>query len=542
VRWLKWISLPVLGLLLSAVVQTAGSVEAPLSSPAAVPADQQLDTAVAQLNQYFQQRWQQAGLQPAAQADELTVFRRVSLALFGCVPALAEIKAFEQDQQPNRLDRWIVRMLQDDRFGRYFADRLARSLTGVEQGPLFIFRRDRLRDWLAEQLLADASWGRMTRDLIAAEGLWTDQPAANFITIARLENEELDEVKLAGRTARMFLGQRIDCAQCHDHPFDPQWKQRHFEGLAAWYCQATVSLAGVTDFDRDKNQQPVVYKVAEPGKDQQSGRTVDPAVPFNEDWLPATGSLRSRLATWVTHPDNRRFERAIANRIWGLMVGRPLLDPVDDLPHPEDSAPPDALDLLGAEFRRRGEKLSVLIRLIALSQPWQLSSESPEQDLQLLRQQQDHWAVFPLVRLRPEQVIGSLFQAGRVRMVDQNSHPLIRFQKMTSENDFIQEYGDAGEDELNAQSGSITQSLLKMNGRFTADSLKVDLLSGPAEVLQLSPDDATIIENSFLMCLTRRPSAEEQQYFLEQLKDNRNQAVEDLFWALFNSPEFSWNH
>lgn len=541
-QWLKWISLPVLGLLLSAVVQTAGSVEAPLSPPAAVPADQRLDTAVAQLNQYFQQQWQQAGLQPAAQADELTVFRRLSLALFGCVPALAEIKAFEQDQQPDRLDRWIVRMLQDDRFGRYFADRLARSLTGVEQGPLFIFRRDRLRDWLAEQLLQDASWGRMTRELIAAEGLWTDQPAANFITIARLENEELDEVKLAGRTARAFLGQRIDCAQCHDHPFDPQWKQRHFEGLAAWYCQATVSLAGVTDFDRDKNQQPVVYKVAEPGKDQQSGRAVDPAVPFNEDWLPTSGSLRSRLAAWVTHPDNRRFERAIANRIWGLMVGRPLLDPVDDLPHPEDEAAPDALDLLGAEFRRRGERLSVLIRLIALSQPWQLSSESLEQDVQLLRQQQDHWAVFPLVRLRPEQVIGSLFQAGRVRMVDQNSHPLIRFQKLTSENDFIQEYGDAGEDELNAQSGTITQSLLKMNGRFTADSLKVDLLSGPAEVLQLSPDDATIIENSFLMCLTRRPSDEEQQYFLEQLKDNRNQAVEDLFWALFNSPEFSWNH
>ena len=445
-QWLKWISLPVLGLLLSAVVQTAGSVEAPLSPPAAVPADQRLDTAVAQLNQYFQQQWQQAGLQPAAQADELTVFRRLSLALFGCVPALAEIKAFEQDQQPDRLDRWIVRMLQDDRFGRYFADRLARSLTGVEQGPLFIFRRDRLRDWLAEQLLQDASWGRMTRELIAAEGLWTDQPAANFITIARLENEELDEVKLAGRTARAFLGQRIDCAQCHDHPFDPQWKQRHFEGLAAWYCQATVSLAGVTDFDRDKNQQPVVYKVAEPGKDQQSGRAVDPAVPFNEDWLPTSGSLRSRLAAWVTHPDNRRFERAIANRIWGLMVGRPLLDPVDDLPHPEDGAAPDGLDLLGAEFRRRGERLSVLIRLIALSQPWQLSSESLEQDVQLLRQQQDHWAVFPLVRLRPEQVIGSLFQAGRVRMVDQNSHPLIRFQKLTSENDFIQEYGDAGED------------------------------------------------------------------------------------------------
>ena len=541
-RWVSWLSIPVLLLLLVAVVQTAGSVEAPLTAAPEIPAQQRLDAAVQRLNQRFQQRWQQAGLQPVAQADDLTVFRRVSLALFGCVPALAEIRAFEQDQQPDRLDRWIVRMLRDDRFGRYFADRLARSLTGVEQGPLFIFRRDRLRDWLAQQLLADAPWGQMTRDLIAAEGLWTDQPAANFLTIARMENEELDETKLAGRTVRAFLGQRIDCAQCHDHPFDPFWKQGHFEGFAAWYCQATVSLAGVTDFDRDKSQQPVVYRIMDGGAEDKTGRVVDPNVPFHAEWLPNQGSLRSRLAAWVTHPENRRFERAIANRIWGLMAGRPLDEPVDDLPHPAEQGEPDVLDLLGTEFRTRGERLSVLIRLIALSQPFQLSSENPEQDSALLQLQEEQWAVFPLVRLRPEQVIGSLFQAGRVRGVDQNSHPLIRFQKLTSENDFIQEYGDAGEDELNAQAGTISQSLLKMNGRFTSDSAKVDLLSGPAEVLRFSTDDTAVIENSFLMCLTRRPTADEQTYFLQQLKTNRTQSVEDLFWALFNSPEFSWNH
>ena len=541
-RWVSWLSIPVLLLLLVAVVQTAGSVEAPLTAAPEIPAQQRLDAAVQRLNQRFQQRWQQAGLQPVAQADDLTVFRRVSLALFGCVPALAEIRAFERDQQPDRLDRWIVRMLRDDRFGRYFADRLARSLTGVEQGPLFIFRRDRLRDWLAQQLLADAPWGQMTRDLIAAEGLWTDQPAANFLTIARMENEELDETKLAGRTVRAFLGQRIDCAQCHDHPFDPFWKQGHFEGFAAWYCQATVSLAGVTDFDRDKSQQPVVYRIMDGGAEDKTGRVVDPNVPFHAEWLPNQGSLRSRLAAWVTHPENRRFERAIANRIWGLMAGRPLDEPVDDLPHPAEQGEPDVLDLLGTEFRTRGERLSVLIRLIALSQPFQLSSENPEQDSALLQLQEEQWAVFPLVRLRPEQVIGSLFQAGRVRGVDQNSHPLIRFQKLTSENDFIQEYGDAGEDELNAQAGTISQSLLKMNGRFTSDSAKVDLLSGPAEVLRFSTDDTAVIENSFLMCLTRRPTADEQTYFLQQLKTNRTQSVEDLFWALFNSPEFSWNH
>ncbi|HAP07248.1 MAG TPA: hypothetical protein DCR20_05450, partial [Planctomycetaceae bacterium] len=278
------------------------------------------------------------------------------------------------------------------------------------------------------------------------------------------------------------------------------------------------------------------------GAEDKTGRVVDPNVPFHAEWLPNQGSLRSRLAAWVTHPENRRFERAIANRIWGLMAGRPLDEPVDDLPHPAEQGEPDVLDLLGTEFRTRGERLSVLIRLIALSQPFQLSSENPEQDSALLQLQEEQWAVFPLVRLRPEQVIGSLFQAGRVRGVDQNSHPLIRFQKLTSENDFIQEYGDAGEDELNAQAGTISQSLLKMNGRFTSDSAKVDLLSGPAEVLRFSTDDTAVIENSFLMCLTRRPTADEQTYFLQQLKTNRTQSVEDLFWALFNSPEFSWNH
>jgi hypothetical protein len=146
-------------------------------------------------------------------------------------------------------------------------------------------------------------------------------------------------------------------------------------------------------------------------------------------------------------------------------------------------------------------------------------------------------------------VIGSLFQAGRVRSVDQNSHPLIRLTRMTSENEFIEEYGDAGEDELIPQVGTISQMLLKMNGRFSRELGKVDLLTGPAQVLALSPDDSAIVENSFLMCLSRRPDTAELLHFQKQLQqarqagdDQRNAVVEDLFWALFNSPEFAWNH
>lgn len=550
-------SIAVLVLLITAAVRTAGSVSTAIGPPAADLNIAELEGPVARLDAWFQKRWEEEGVLPAAPADELTVFRRMSLALFGAVPSLEEIRAFEQDTESGRIHRWLAVMLKDPRYSDYMADRLSRSLVGVEQGPFIIFRRDRLTDWLSEQLQRDVSWSQMTRDLIAAEGLWTDHPSANFITIARMENEELDENKLAGRTVRAFLGQRIDCAQCHDHPFDEQWKQRDFEGFAAWYCQADVSFAGVSDSPLDKQKQPVVYRVTPPGKDVTAARVIPPAVPFHDEWLTSTGTLRSRLADWVTHPDNKRFERAIANRIWGLMFGKPLHTPVDDLPHPEGAAE-DALDILGQEFRRRDARLSVLISMIVLSAPFQSSSESQSGTDIDYRRQSESWAVFPLVRLRPEQVIGSLFQAGRVRMVNQNSHPLTRLQKLTFQNDFVQEYGDAGEDELIPQAGTISQTLLKMNGRFSQELAKVDLLTGPSQILNLSADDGSIVENAFLMCLTRRPSQEERLTFLNQLQgmhhaeagvsskapDQRKRAeiVEDLFWALFNSPEFSWNH
>ena len=550
-------SLTILALLVTVALRSAGSVTSALRPPDDLTEIPDLAQPVARLNAWFQNRWRDEQVVPAGPVDELTLFRRLSLALFGAVPSLEEIRTFEQDQQPNRPQRWLTMMLKDARFSDYFADRLARSLVGVEQGPFIIFRRDRLRDWLAEQLQQDASWSQMTRELIAAEGLWTDRPAANFITIARMENEELDENKLAGRTVRTFLGQRMDCAQCHDHPFDEHWKQSDFEGLAAWYCQADVSLAGVSDSPLDKEKQPVVYQVTPPGRETADARVVPPSVPFHQEWVPESGSLRQRLANWITHPDNQRFERAIANRIWGLMFGRPWHTPVDDLPHP-DPAAEDALDILGQEFRQHGERLSVLIFMIAMSEPFQRSSASPVESDADYHRQAEAWAVFPLVRLRPEQVIGSLFQAGRIRRVHQDSHPLIRLQKLTFENDFVQEYGDAGEDELTPQAGTISQTLLKMNGRFSRELSKVDLLTGPSEILSFSPDDSSLIDNAFLMCLTRRPSADEQNAFLNHLQgmhhpDNstavtpltdqqRAEVVEDLFWALFNSPEFAWNH
>jgi len=250
------------------VVEVAGRIDHRPAPPAAVAAEQQLVDAVSRLNAEFQKQWQAENVHPAAFADDLTVLRRLSLALFGTVPSLEDIRRFEADEQPDRIDRWVVDMLKDSRYSDYFAERLARSLVG----PFIIFRRDRMTAWLADQLRKDASWSEMTEELIAAEGLWTDSPAANFITIARQDDETINVNKLAGRSVRTFLGQRIDCAQCHDHPFDQQWKQHHFEALAAFFCQAGVTFGGVTDSRLDDKKQKVAYKVVDPGKEESEAR------------------------------------------------------------------------------------------------------------------------------------------------------------------------------------------------------------------------------------------------------------------------------
>jgi hypothetical protein len=547
------------------VVEVAGRVDHRPAPPPAVTFDDNLTTAADRLNAFFHERWTAESVSVAQRSDELTVLRRLSLALFGTVPSLEEIRAFEADQAPQKIDRWVVRMLKDSRFSDYFSERLARSLVGVEGGPFIIFRRDRLTSWLADQLRNDVPWSQITRELIAAEGLWTDRPASNFISVARLDDETLDRNKLAGRTVRTFLGQRVDCAQCHDHPFDPRWKQSDFEGLTAFYCQVGVTVGGITDSELDDDKQKVVYRVVDPGHSEEEARVVPESVPFNSEWLPTEGGLRQRLATWITHKDNRRYERAIANRMWGLMFGKPLHEPVDDLPHPEDGET-DALDILGQEFRQRGDRLSVLIRLIAMSEPFQLSSETDTTGENAWQAQVNAWSIFPLVRLRPEQVIGSLFQAGHVRTIDQNSNVIARLQKFGNENDFLKEYGDLGDDELLQQVGTIPQALLRMNGRFSSELSKAELLTAAGVIIDFSPDPEAIIENSYLTCVTRRPSPEEAEWFRELLSKARDaedqggneqapsvdsksepgrtraEVVQDLFWTLFNSPEFSWNH
>lgn len=581
--------------LLAMLVMKAGSVEQVLVVPKSVAVEPQvkLQTSVSKVNQWLRDHWAEKGVEPAGLADDLTVYRRLNLALFGRIPSLEEVTAFRSDRRSDRLERWLNRMLNDRAYGDYFGDRLVRMLTGIEEGLVFVFRRDRMRQWMSDSLLDDKPWSQITEECIAADGLWTSRPAANFLTATWVDDEGFDLNALAGRTVRSFLGQRIDCAQCHDH-FFAEWTQGDFEGLAAFYGQTQLTFSGVIDRPQVEGY-PAEYRIVDVGMIDELesreegmepvGRVVQPKVPFHEDWMSTEGSRRQQLSSWVTHPANRRFERAIANRTWGLMFGRAWYDPVDDLPDPPvDSEPLDLLDVLGQEYRRHDESLKSLIQIIALSDAFRLKSEVPGVDEEMYDRMDDAWAKFPLVRLRPEQMIGAMFQAGRVKTIDQQSNVFQRFARFFNENDFLKEYGDETEDELIQQSATIPQALLRMNGSFTQNLTKAGWYTSVGHLVDFSSDDTTLVQNCFLACLTRLPDAEEREWFISQLQqhrklmddegqsdeplndvlsdgpvppnraqpddanledadgyESRNQIASDLFWVLFNSPGFSWN-
>ncbi len=498
------------------------------------------DSVVTRVDRLFARKWAEAGIAPANPVSDLALLRRLSLVLHGTVPSLEEIRVFEADAPPNRLEQWVERMLGDRRFSDYFARRLARVYVGADQGQFIVFRRDRFWAWLGEQIQNNRPYDEVVRDMISDRGLWTGVPEVNFITAA-VDDGNVDVNKLAGRTVRAFLGQRIDCAQCHDHPF-AHWKQGQFEGLAACYSKVNVSPVGVED------NRKVPYTVQD--RKTLKDREVSVGVPFHSDWLPDEGTDRQRLAAWVTHPDNRRFERAIVNRVWGLMFGKSWgIEPVDDLPDPSEQGrlPDDLLDVLGGDFREHHCDLKRLIATIAATHAFRLSSEHPDfESPERAVLVEKHLAAFPLTRLRPEQIIGAMLQASSIKTIDQNSHWVRRAFRFFQELNFVKEFGDLGDNELGDHSGTIPQALLRMNGEFAKDRSEGSPFSAPGRIAAMSPTDDGCLDLCFLVCLSRYPTGEERIQILPQLEntrgDARKNAVEDIFWTLYNSAEFCWGH
>lgn len=530
----------------------AGSVVASLWSPPPLPEPANFDardyeksefkSVVANLDAAFTTKWGDRGLRPAPRADDWTILRRLSLGLTGTVPSLEEVRALEKVSEEHRIQWWLTYLFEDRRYSDYLAERFARAYVGVENGPFLIYRRRKLTSFLSDEFQANRPYDELTRKLVASQGVWTSQPEVNFITATVTKDPETDKsrpdvIKLAARTTRAFLGVRIDCVQCHDDMFGDHWKQQHFHQLAAFYAGSDTGLTGV----RDDDSRPYEFRYLR----ETEKESIPAVVPFRPDLLPKEGSLRERLAGWMTHPENRSFARTTVNRVWALLFNKPMLTPIDDIPL-EGKFPP-GLEILADELIASGYDLQHLVRIIAASRAFQLDSRSDDVNNPITESHEFNWASFPLTRLRPDQVVGSLIQASSLRTINADAHIVKRAMRYFSQQDFVKRFGDFGEDEFGEHAGTIPQRLLMLNGKLVHERTKENMfLNASTRIATVAPNEEEMIRTAYLCILTRQPTKAELSHFASRLKENGKSShkteMTDLFWALMNSTEFSWNH
>ena len=273
------------------------------------------------------------------------------------------------------------------------------------------------------------------------------------------------------------------------------------------------------------------------------------SVPFEPEWFGGQQSNRKGLAAWVTRPGNRAFARATVNRVWAILAGRPLVQPIDDIP--AQGPYPPGLEALADDFIEHGYDLKRLVRVIIATGVYRIDSQWSQGDSSQTEQidetYEKAWAVFPMSQLRPEQMAAAVHQACRLKTIDASSSILSQLELYGGVNDFTKAYGSRGEDEFFEQSVTIPQRLLMMNGQFLSERIDNNpIMNAATRIAGLARDDQTAVTTAFLSTLNRPATAQELEVFTQRLEGKRAEArsreLGNLFWVLLNSSEFQWNH
>ena len=478
------------------------------------------------IDQQIDARLSSEGVRAAELADDAEFVRRIYLDLHGTVPTLEQVKRFLADAEPNKRARLIDSLLADERYGQYLAD----IWQGYLMSPLAddqTKRADRLRQWLAGQFNTKR-WDQMVTELITATGKIEDNPAVSYLIEGRLPRAVPD---LTDLTSRYFLGIRLNCAQCHDHPF-VNWKQEEFWGMAAFFTQIQTPKRAKQVYEKGVVDDTTLTLAALRNAGEPDGFLLrSPTFLGGQKLSSATKTTTNRpaLAQWMTAPENPYFARAIVNRTWCRLMGRPIVQPVDDMHEANAPSHPELLDLLARRFVESGFDLKFLTRAIVLSRAYQRTSQPGES----ADKQAALFGRMSIKVLSAGQLYDSLETiagpATKVTGIDV---------RQGARWEFTQFFGDSGDPDPIAYRRGIPHLLRQMNsGQFTGRNLD-------ALVTRLNtPSDRSreeVASDLFLTILSRRPTEKE----LRQAKPylDRTGGLRELTWVLIMTSEFSLNH
>jgi hypothetical protein len=487
--------------------------------------------------------------QPSELCTDQEFIRRAYLDAIGILPTPAQTRAFLADTRPDRRQRLVDSLLRRNEFADFWALKWADLLRNEEK---VLDRRgvQAFHAWIRQAIIDGKPLNEFARELLAGRGSSYSHPAANYYRALR------DPYSRAEATAQVFLGIRLQCAKCHNHPFD-QWTQTDYHRFAAFFARVQYRIVENNRRDRlDKHEfdgEQIIYQDRDSElKHPVSGDVLVPRF-LGSDALPGGADRLAALADWVARPDNAFFARAQVNRVWQHLMGRGIVDPGDDFRDSNPPANPALLDALVKDFVAHDFNLRHLVRRIMQSRTYQLSAAPTETN----RDDESNFARAIVRPLQAEQLLDAVAQvagtrprfAGQPRGRRAGQLPGVGASERRRgrvENDgekFLATFGKPVRS-LSCECERSDDSTLAQAFQWITGPTVTRLLAEPdnrlGKLLAAGRTDGEIIEELYLAGLCRPPSPAERQglmAFVAKARDRRA-ALEDVLWGVINSKEF----
>lgn len=536
------------GLLCLGLASSPGTAAPPVkpTPPASGVEAVSAQTLAARIDTLIEARWKANKIKEAARSSDAEFVRRIYLDLMGRIPRVSEMHDFLDDRSPNKREKLINRLLDSPTYALHFANVWRSVMVPQSTDQLVQAFAPQMELWLSRRLKQNMSYDQMVREILTAPlfnrvrqpGQQQGQPQIDPSVVAFYQANESKPETIAAATSRIFLGVRLECAQCHDHPFNAYTRQQFWE-YAAFFAGIQPNRQMGNRFIQAMDD-PSIHEISIPGTEKKvQARYLDGKEP---KWDKETDA-RKLLADWMTTPQNPYFAKATVNRMWAYFFGVGIIDPVDEPSADNPPSHPELLAELSTQFALNKFDLKYLIKAITLSRTYQLTSiisDASQEDVRL-------FARMNVKGLSPEQLFDSISLAtgfkdpngfrrrGGFRGVSQ------------AETEFRTRFSNFSDRRTEFQT-SILQALSMMNGQFVTDATSLSKSQTLASVAD-SPfmDTRAKLDALYLATLSRSMKSEEAARLIKFVNSggpsgDSNKALADVFWTLLNSSEFMFNH
>jgi len=493
------------------------------------------------VDELAERKFRELGVEPSPLCDDATFVRRVFLDVIGSLPTVEETLAFVQADDPRKRDQLVDRLLGltgdpsldvfNERYAAYWtlkwSDLIRNTSNSLGEQGMWA-----LHNWIRDSFRQNKPFDQFVRELVTGKGSIYSNGPANYFRINANSSE------LAESTSQLFLGVRLECAKCHHHPFE-RYSQDDYYGFAAFF--ARVGTKGSEEFGLFGREQVVLVNAAGEVRHPRTGKNMPPT-PLGVEPTDHPLDRRIALAQWLTAKENPHFARSVVNRYVYYLLGRGLVDPVDDLRSTNPPTNVALMEVLAESFVSSNFDLKQLVRTLVTSRLYQLQSQPTEENAADNR----FYSYFKVKRMPAEVLLDAIDQVTGVPTKFRNL-PLgtraIELPDAEYPNYFLNTFAKPRRASVceceRAPDESLSQALHTLNGDTLATKIG-DPKGWIARLLADHASHAAVVEQLYLATLCRQPTEDEQAVSRQFLADYQEpqECYQDLLWALMNSKQF----